>query len=163
MVESYFGKVVVVGSIPTYSSIGKMHTVDKGEVARYMTVAHLIKKGMIVSVPLTENSSYDLIVDYQGKLHRTQVKKGRFNNGALEISLHTLAKKNQVISPKHYTAKDIDWLIGVDVEHEKFYLLDYSTGEFDGRNSIWLRVEEGSNKGKRPIYAINYELDGIIK
>lgn len=136
-----------------------MHTVDKGEVARYMVVSHLIKKEMIVSVPLTENSSYDLIVDHQGKLYRTQVKKGRYYNGALQISLHSASyAKGKKLSVKKYTADKIDWLIGVDVEHEKFYLIDYTSGKFDGRNSIWLRVEENKHKnGRNPVFAKDYE------
>ena len=136
-----------------------MHPVDKGEVARYMAVAYLIKKGAVVSVPLTENSSYDLIVDYEGKIRRTQVKKGRYHNGALQISLHSTSyAKGKKLSVKHYTSNDIDWLIGVDVEHDKFYLIDYTTGSFDGRNSIWLRVEEGQNRGKKAVLAKDYEL-----
>lgn len=138
-----------------------MHTIDKGEVARYMTAVHLIKMGAIVSVPMTENSSYDLIVDHNNKIHRTQVKKGRYNNGALEISLHSVSyKKGQLMTLKKYTAKDIDWLIGVDIEHEKFYLIDYSTGQFDGRNSIWLRVED-EGKRKNSKLAADYELKSM--
>jgi hypothetical protein len=161
VVESHFGKVVVVGSIPTVSSTDiliDMHTVDKGEVARYMVVAHLIKMGKIVSVPLTENSSYDLIVDSNNKLFRTQVKKGRYHNGALEVSLHSVSyARGKKLNLKKYTSADIDWLIAVDVEHNKFYLLDYTTGQFDGRNSIWLRVEEGKKKRPNTVFASNYE------
>ena len=136
-----------------------MHPIDKGEVARYMTVAYLIKKGMIVSVPLTENSSYDLIVEHQRKLYKTQVKKGRYHNGALQVSLHTSSyKKDRALTVKNYTAQDIDWLIGVEVDHEKYYLIDYTTGKFDGRNSIWLRIEDGKRKGKQTIFAKDYEL-----
>ena len=113
---------------------------------------------MIVSVPLTENSSYDLVVDVNDKLYRTQVKKGRYHNGALEVSLHSVSyKSGKKLTLKKYTAADIDWLIAVDVEHEKFYLLDYTTGKYDGRNSIWLRVEEGQRKGRKAVLASDYE------
>ena len=136
-----------------------MHTIDKGEVARYMAVAHLIKKGMKVSVPLTENSSYDLIVDDGTKLYRTQIKKGTYRNGALQIQLHSTSyKKDNELTIKKYSSHDIDWLIAVDVEHNKFYLLDYSTGKLDGRNAIWLRIEEPKKATNNIVYAKDFEI-----
>lgn len=135
-----------------------MHTVDKGEVARYMVVTHLISKGMKVSVPLTENCSYDLVADHSGKLYRTQVKKGNYRNGALQIHCHSPSyAKNEKLNLHKYTSRDIDWLIGVDVEHGKFYLLDYTTGQYDGRNSVWLRVEQPKRPTNNIVYAKDYE------
>ncbi len=98
------------------------------------------------------------MVDYKGKIYRTQIKKGRYHNGALQISLCAAKyNKDRRYSPKHYTDKDIDWLIGVDVEHEKFYLIDYTSGEFNGRSSIWLRVEEDGAR-KNAVFAKDYQL-----
>lgn len=135
-----------------------MHTIDKGEVARYMVVAHLIKKGMKVSIPLTENSSYDLIADDGAKLYRTQVKKGTYRNGALQIQLHSTSyKKDNELTIKKYTCRDIDWLIAVDTDHNKFYLIDYTTGQFDGRTCVWLRVEEPKKSTNNVVLASRYE------
>ena len=135
-----------------------MHTIDKGEVARYSAVAHLMKLGFIVSVPLTENSSYDLIIDEGGKLLRTQVKKATLSEGVLKVNLHTINHNTNVTGTvKKYTAKDIDLLIAVYVEENKFYKLDYSTGEYDNRNAIWLRLDPPKRKRKNIKYAIDYE------
>lgn len=136
-----------------------MHTIDKGEVARYLAAAHLMKLGFIVSVPLTENSSYDLIVDDKGKLLRTQVKKATLSEGVLKIALHTNNHNTKVVGTlKKYTAKDFDLLIAVYVEENKFYKLDYSTGEYDNRNGIWLRLDPPLRKRKNIKFAVDYEM-----
>lgn len=63
-----------------------MHTVDKGEIARYLAIVHLIKKDAVVSILTSENCAYDLVVDYQGKLCRVQVKKLMpQDNGTLKL------------------------------------------------------------------------------
>jgi hypothetical protein len=145
-----------VRSSPTAPS--KMHTIDKGEVARYLAVAHLMKLGFVVSVPLTENSSYDLIVDDKGKLLRTQVKKATLSEGVLKISLHTNSHNTNVVGTvKKYTAKDFDLLVAVYVEENKFYKLDYSAGEYDNRNGIWLRIDTPQRERKNIKYAKDYE------
>jgi hypothetical protein len=135
-----------------------MHTIDKGEVARYLAAAHLMKLGFVVSVPLTENSSYDLIAEDNGKLLRTQVKKATLSEGVLKISLHTLNHNTKISgSLRKYTSKDIDLLVAVYVEENKFYKLDYSTGEYDNRNGIWLRLDPPQRKRTNIKYAKNYE------
>lgn len=135
-----------------------MHTTDKGEVARYAAAAHFMKLGFVVSVPLTENSAYDLIVEDNGKLYRTQVKKALPDGGVLKVSLHTVNHNTKVAGTiKKYTAKDIDLLVAVHVEENKFYRLDYSTGEYDNRNSIWLRLDPPRRKRANIKYAQDYE------
>jgi|HubBroStandDraft_2_1064218.scaffolds.fasta_scaffold311550_3 hypothetical protein len=135
-----------------------MHTIDKGEVARYSAAVHLMERGFIVSVPLTENSSYDLIVENDGKLYRTQIKKANYDEGVLKISLHTINHNTKIDgSIKKYTSKEIDWLIAVDTDKNKYYLIDYSTGEYDNRNGIWLRLDPPQRKRKNIKYAKDYE------
>jgi hypothetical protein len=135
-----------------------MHTIDKGEIARYLAAVHLMKLGYVVSVPLTENSSYDLIVEDKGKLFRTQVKKATLSDGVLKVNLHTVNHNTNIAgTTKKYTAKDIDLLIAVYVEENKLYKLDYSTGEYDNRNTIWLRLDPPKRKRLDIKYAKDYE------
>lgn len=135
-----------------------MHTIDKGEIARYLAAAHLMKLGFVVSVPLTENSAYDLVVEDKGKLLRTQVKKATFSEGVLKINLHTTNHNTKIAGTiKKYTAQDIDLLIAVYVEGNKFYKLDYLTGDYDNRNAIWLRLDYPQRKQKKIKYAKDYE------
>jgi len=123
-----------------------MHTVDKGEVARYLAIVHLMKKDAIVSIPTSENSPYDLVVDYQGKLYRAQVKKLMpQGNGTLKLPACTKIFKNDKWTDVKYTSSDIDWLLGVDIDNNKLYRIDYTTGKFDGFSGFLLRLEPTKN------------------
>lgn len=136
-----------------------MHTVDKGEIARYMAIAHLMKKDATVSIPTSENCSYDLIADYQGKLYRVQIKKLiPQNNGTLRLQAYSKNNKQGKHTITKYSSADIDWLLGVDIENNKFYLIDYTSGKFDGSNGFLLRLTPPKNNKIIGIrYAKDYE------
>lgn len=136
-----------------------MHTIDKGEVARYLAIVLLMKKDAIVSIPTSENSSYDLIVDYQSKLYRAQVKKLiPQNNGTLKLPACSKILKDNKWHDVKYTQCDIDWLLGIDIEQNKMYKLDYTTGKFDNYSGFILRLEPTKNNNMARIrFAKDYE------
>lgn len=132
-----------------------MHTVDKGEVSRYLAIAHFTKLGWRTSVPITENSPYDLIVECDGKLNRVQVKTAKRKPDILDIRLTSSNEKYK----KKYCSKDIDWLVGVDIENNKFYKIDYSSDRFNGRSQISLRLSETQNNRTENInWAKDFEI-----
>ncbi|MCY9333758.1 group I intron-associated PD-(D/E)XK endonuclease [Bacillus spizizenii] len=57
--------------------VATMATMDsniKGDISMACVIAALTKKGISVAVPTTDNKRYDLVMDYNGKLYRMQVK-----------------------------------------------------------------------------------------
>lgn len=50
-----------------------MNTVTQGSVGLGLAISYFVSKGLIVSLPLNDNQSYDLIVDING-LKKVQVK-----------------------------------------------------------------------------------------
>jgi hypothetical protein len=133
-----------------------MNTTDKGEIARYLTVIHLMNKKAIVSMPVSENCSYDLIADMNSVLYRIQIKKAQVTLAGLKIKTHSVSWSHN--HSKTYNSKIIDWLIGVDIDNNKFYLLDYTTGKFDGQTSVYLRfLPTKNNKTVGIRYAKDYE------
>jgi hypothetical protein len=46
----------------------------KGDLAELKVAADLVARGCELSIPFGEDSSYDLVADYEGRLHRVQVK-----------------------------------------------------------------------------------------
>jgi hypothetical protein len=136
-----------------------MHTIDKGEIARYLAIVLLMKKDAIVSIPTSENCSYDLVVDYQGKLYRAQVKKLiPQDNGTLKLPACSNIHKNGKWTDVKYTSLDIDWLLGVDIDNSKLYRMDYTTGKFDGFSGFLLRLEPAKNNNTVRIrFAKDYE------
>jgi hypothetical protein len=53
-----------------------MNTVTQGSVGLALAISYFVSKGLVVSLPLNDNQSYDLIVDMDG-LKKVQVKTTR--------------------------------------------------------------------------------------
>lgn len=51
-----------------------MNTVTIGDIGEAIAISEFTKKGCIISKPLSSNARYDLIVEYNNKLYRVQVK-----------------------------------------------------------------------------------------
>jgi hypothetical protein len=50
---------------------------QKGDLAELKVAADLMERGCRISIPFGEDCDYDLIADYEGRLHRVQVKHTR--------------------------------------------------------------------------------------
>jgi hypothetical protein len=53
----------------------------KGDLAELKVAADLVSRGCELSIPFGEDSDYDLIADYGGRLHRVQVKYTKSDAG----------------------------------------------------------------------------------
>ena len=63
-------------------------TTFRGDVAELMTAAELVRRGYIVSRPLTNGAAYDLLVDLGENIVKIQVKRAsRTKTGAVRIVL----------------------------------------------------------------------------
>ena len=51
-----------------------INTHSIGDVGEAVAVSEFTKAGLAVSIPLTANLPYDLLVDYKGKIYKVQVK-----------------------------------------------------------------------------------------
>ena len=51
-----------------------LNTVSIGDLGESYAIMQFTQAQAIVSKPLTNNARYDLIIEYNGKLYRTQVK-----------------------------------------------------------------------------------------
>jgi hypothetical protein len=47
---------------------------QKGDLAELKVAADLLRRGCRLSIPFGEDSDYDLIADFEGRLHRVQAK-----------------------------------------------------------------------------------------
>jgi hypothetical protein len=59
------------------------HPKDVGELSTLLITAALRARGYAVSVPVGENTRYDLIADNGSRLTRVQCKTGRLRNGSV--------------------------------------------------------------------------------
>lgn len=79
---------------------------------------YLSSLGADVSVPLTESAPYDLIIDFNEKLHRVQVKYTSGNEVDLR-NIHSNAKGYVV---KKTLSKTYDWLYVLHKNGNEFLL-----------------------------------------
>ncbi|HJT78626.1 MAG TPA: group I intron-associated PD-(D/E)XK endonuclease [Gemmataceae bacterium] len=85
---------------------GHLTTDQKGEIAVLKVREEALKKGAVISVP-TIPARYDLVLDYQGRFYRAQVKYAEWQSsncqGAVRVELR---RRKQC-----YTKDEIDILL----------------------------------------------------
>ena len=86
-----------------------MAPVQQGSVGLGLAIAYFVSNGFVVSIPLNDNQSYDLIVDKNG-LKKVEVKSTRFkirNQNVYTVQLKSVRSnktKNVItIASKHST------------------------------------------------------------
>jgi len=64
---------------------------QQGDVGVAMGIAYYTTKKLVVSVPLTDNARYDLVVERENKLLRVQCKTSNYvtKSGTYEVQLRT--------------------------------------------------------------------------
>lgn len=118
---------------------------EKGDLAELKVAADLIRRGCSISIPFGEDSSYDVIADYRGNLHRVQVKFTKSNGHIILIRCrsHSLTK-GKVKQTKHYTAEMVDWIAVYDQTSDRCYYCP-SSELGAGRSELSLRLTPALN------------------
>jgi PD-(D/E)XK endonuclease len=108
----------------------------KGDLAELKVATDLIDRGCRISIPFGEDCDYDLIADYEGRLHRVQVKYTRSDGRVVVIRCrsHSLTK-GKVRATKLYTAAMIDWIAVYDCTSERCYYCPSRELGAEGRTS----------------------------
>lgn len=122
------------------------HLKKKGDLAELKIAADLIDRGCRLPIPFGEDSDYDLIADYGGRLHGVQVKYTQSDGQIVVIRCrsHSLTK-GKVRATKLYTSAMIDWIAVYDSTTERcFYCPSRELGAA-GRNIMHLRPRPARN------------------
>jgi PD-(D/E)XK nuclease superfamily protein len=117
----------------------------KGDLAELRVAADLVSRGCLLSIPFSEDSDYDLIADYRGRLHRIQVKYARSDGRMVLVRCrsHSMTK-GKVRQTKHYTAETVDWIAVWDSTTDRcYYCPSRELGE--GRSMLHLRLTPARN------------------
>ena len=118
----------------------------KGDLAELKVATDLIDRGCRISIPFGEDCDYDLIADYEGRLHRVQVKYTQSDGQIVVIRCrsHSLTK-GKVRATKLYTPAMIDWIAAYDPTTERcYYCPSWELGAA-GRNLLHLRLQPARN------------------
>lgn len=110
--------------------------IQRGNVAELVVAAELSKRGYTVSLPISHNSHYDLIVDIGDKLVRLQVKRAYTqNNHGKTIRC---VESRRISGKKRWAYRDnaFDYLVACDVD----------------RSDVWFVPAEAASSYKAQIY-----------
>ena len=117
----------------------------KGDLAELKVAADLIGRGCRISIPFGEDCDYDLIADYEGRLHRVQVKHARSDGQIILVRCRSQSLTNgRIRATKRYTAETVDWIAVYDCTSERcFYCPSRELGA--GRATLTLRLQPARN------------------
>lgn len=117
----------------------------KGDLAELKVAADLADRGCRISIPFGEDCDYDLIADYEGRLHRVQVKYTQSDGEVVVIRCRSHSLTNgKVRATKLYTSAMVDWIVVFDATTECcFYCPSWELGA--GRNLMHLRLKPARN------------------
>ena len=118
---------------------------QKGDLAELKVAADMIERGCRLSIPFGEDCDYDLIADYEGRLHRVQVKFTESDGSHIvnRCSSHSLTN-GKVKQTKHYTAEMVDWIAVYDRTSDRCYYCP-SSELGAGRSALSLRLTPARN------------------
>ncbi|HWA51576.1 MAG TPA: group I intron-associated PD-(D/E)XK endonuclease [Patescibacteria group bacterium] len=117
----------------------------KGILGELAFTYHLIEKGFTVLNPINHNSSYDLVIEKNGKFIRIQVKYRVPVKGVLRVELYRPKKPNF-----QYFNREVDAMGLYNPLSNKFYLIPLhiikTTREF------WIRVDKPKGKKTKSMH-----------
>ena len=117
----------------------------KGDLAELKVATDLIGRGCRISIPFGEDCDYDLIADYEGRLHRVQVKYTRSDGRIVVVRCRSQSLTNgKVRVTKRYTRETVDWIATYDCTTERcYYCPSWELGT--GRSALTLRLHPAQN------------------
>jgi hypothetical protein len=118
----------------------------KGDLAELKVAADLVARGCKLSIPFGEDCDYDLIADYEGRLHRVQVKYTESDGQVIVVRCRSHSLTNgKVRRTKIYTAAMIDWIAVFDANTDRcYYVASWILG-VDGCGGLRLRLVPARN------------------
>lgn len=98
--------------------------VQQGLVGLTSTVSLLVRIGGIVSLPIVDNQPYDLVVDFDSRLFKVQVKTTQYKRGSDDfiVQIGRIRSNKKINKVFRYNAADFD-LLSVVTSDRKLYLI----------------------------------------
>ena len=138
-----------------------MNTKIVGELTELKCQMYCIEQGFTVSKPVLDSARYDMLLDYNGKIYRIQIKTSRWMSDEHEgiifncKSQHSVSGGNKIMK---YTPDEIDFFM---TEFEgKFYLVPCKAAKSEMR----LRFKPTkNNQDHKACFARDYEFLEVIQ
>jgi PD-(D/E)XK endonuclease len=118
----------------------------KGDFGELKVAADLVARGCSLYIPFGEDSDYDLIADFEGRLHRVQVKYTQSDGRVIIVRTrsHSLTA-GKIRATKHHNTKTVDWIAVYDATTDHcYYVASWILGT-EGINDLRLRLLPARN------------------
>ena len=101
-----------------------MDTKRLGNIGESVAIAKFVKYGVPVYIPFGDDEKADLVVDFNGRLNKIQVKTSeKAANGKMVFDL-TSSTKHRSNGERHkYTSNEVDYFFCYNIEREKAFLV----------------------------------------
>ena len=139
-----------------------LNTVSIGDLGESCAIMRFTQAQAVVSKPLTNNARYDLIVEYNNKLYRVQVKTtAAIKDGKMEFATKTTNYTKGHWKSTSYTTDEIDVFFLYCAENNWCGL--YIPQEGTITQSLTIRLEPPKNNQRAGIrLASDYSFDNQI-
>lgn len=135
-----------------------MNSKSIGNIGEAKALCKFVELGIPVYIPFGDNEKSDLIVEFNGKLNRIQVKtsvKAEDGKMIFDLTSSTAHRKN---GAKHiYTKEEIDYFVCYNVARDKLFLVPVDEAN---NTAITIRYEKPKNN---QIKGIRFENDYLLE
>ena len=98
-----------------------MHKLTKGSISEAKILAAFVAGGYAVSIPWSQNSRYDMVVDHNNQLYRVQCKTAWLIQDGAALKFNTRSC-NATITPKDYRGQ-VEFFAVYSPDFDKVYVI----------------------------------------
>ena len=139
-----------------------MNSKDKGNIGQAIVLTEFIKRNIPVSIPFGDNTRYDLIAEFNGKLNKIQVK---YCNQKIS---ETGSIPCPCSSSLNHTTNKIKTTYENEIDYFAFYLVEWNKvilvpmKIIGTKKQIYFRLDSPKNNQEKYNLVSDYEFDKIL-
>jgi hypothetical protein len=117
----------------------------KGQIAEVAVIREAIQRGYRVSLPMSEDCPYDLVIERVGRcelLERVQCKYVESDGRSVLVRCRTSNQSCEI----RYTSSHVDWIATYDATTQTCYYVPSALLGPNGRTAITLRLSPTRNR-----------------
>ena len=100
-----------------------MDTISKGRLGYNLSERELLKQEFEIYVPVLENTKIDCIAIKNNQLIKFQIKTIQIDSGSKKLPVRKISHNQGEYKVHLYTADEVDYFVGVDVDTEDLYIV----------------------------------------
>ena len=100
-----------------------MDTISKGRLGYNLLERELLKQEFEIYIPVLENTKIDCIAIKNNQLIKFQIKTIQIDSGSKKLPVRKISHNQGEYKVHLYTADEVDYFVGVDVDTEDLYIV----------------------------------------